>query len=72
MSKQPQPCHFCGEPAYLEMRDGGFWWLGCLNDDCVVQPHMDNNDVPTAEEAVAIWNGERAKPSSQPGADGVG
>lgn len=65
MSNQPDPCHFCGHPPCLEVCDDlqcgcGFRYLSCLNDECPVQPSIDRSDVETAEEAVAIWNGERA------------
>lgn len=68
-----KPCPFCGHAAVLEVCDTepcncGFQWIGCLNDDCPVEPLIEKDDGPspdghTTESAIAAWN-TRPPPAS--------
>lgn len=66
MTYDLKPCPFCGSHTVIEVCDHlqcncGFWWVGCMNDRCPVQPMIEKEDGPapdghTTESAVAAWN----------------
>lgn len=50
-----QPCPFCGQPPRF-FDDGYVRWLGCVNNDCGIQPAVTKWAKPSVAAMVAAWN----------------
>jgi len=58
------PCPFCGhDPEPTHANDLSYYYVGCANEDCMVQPETEL--CPTEQEARTAWNW---KPISPPAA----
>ncbi len=59
MTENIKPCPFCGELPGISQdeythKDGIFWTVECMNEDCRVYVKTDNFD--TKEKAIEAWN----------------
>lgn len=49
------PCPFCGTGPQL-FDDGYIHWLGCVNNDCGIQPSVTKWAKTSVTAMIAAWN----------------